>query len=88
MDHRGLPAVEAQPGADHLPRLRLLAVPAGGGRRALRGPGADVADHAGAALGIYNGCKAVADGRKVGPEVLLSGYRQNLPRLVRSAAST
>ena len=34
-------------------------------------------------LGIYNGCKAVADGRKAGPEVLLSGYRQNLPELVK-----
>lgn len=35
------------------------------------------------ALGIYNGCKAVAEGRKAGPEVLLSGYRQNLPELVK-----
>jgi hypothetical protein len=35
------------------------------------------------ALGIYNGCKAVADGRKVGPEVLFSGFRQQLPELVK-----
>ena len=35
------------------------------------------------ALGIYNGCKAVADGRKAGPDILLSGFRQNFPELVK-----
>jgi hypothetical protein len=35
------------------------------------------------ALGIYNGCKAIAEGRKVGPEILFSGFRQNLPELVK-----
>lgn len=35
------------------------------------------------ALGIYNGCKAVADGRKASPDILLSGFRQNLPELVK-----
>jgi hypothetical protein len=34
-------------------------------------------------LGIYNGCKAVAEGRKAGPDILLSGFRQNLPELVK-----
>lgn len=34
-------------------------------------------------LGVYNGCKAVAAGRKVGPDVLFSGFRQNLPELVK-----
>jgi len=34
-------------------------------------------------LGIYNGCKAVAEKRKVGPEVLISGFRQNLPEQVK-----
>lgn len=35
------------------------------------------------ALGIYNGCKAIAEGRKAGPEVLISGFRQNLPELIK-----
>jgi hypothetical protein len=35
------------------------------------------------ALGIYNGCKAIAEGRKAGPDILLSGFRQNLPELVK-----
>ena len=35
------------------------------------------------ALGIYNGCKAVGEGRKAGPDILLSGFRQNLPELVK-----
>ena len=34
-------------------------------------------------LGIYNGCKAVGEGRKAGPDILLSGFRQNLPELVK-----
>jgi hypothetical protein len=34
-------------------------------------------------LGIYNGCKAVAERRKAGPDILLSGFRQNLPELVK-----
>lgn len=34
-------------------------------------------------LGIYNGCKAVAERRKVGPEVLVSGFRQNLPEQIK-----
>lgn len=34
-------------------------------------------------LGIYNGCKAIAAGRKAGPDVLFSGFRQNLPELVK-----
>ena len=34
-------------------------------------------------LGIYNGCKAVAQKRKVGPEVLISGFRQNLPEQIK-----
>jgi hypothetical protein len=34
-------------------------------------------------LGIYNGCKAVAEGRKAGPDILLSGFRQNLPELIK-----
>ncbi len=34
-------------------------------------------------LGIYNGCKAVAEKRKVGPEVLISGFRQNLPEQIK-----
>ena len=38
------------------------------------------------ALGIYNGCKAVADGRKAGPDILLSGFRQNPPELVKIGA--
>ncbi|WP_347249304.1 BPSS1780 family membrane protein [Zoogloea sp.] len=34
-------------------------------------------------LGIFNGCKAVAERRKVGPDILFSGFRQNLPELVK-----
>lgn len=34
-------------------------------------------------LGIFNGCKAVAERRKVGPDILISGFRQNLPELVK-----
>ena len=34
-------------------------------------------------LGIFNGCKAVAEKRKAGPDILLSGFRQNLPELVK-----
>jgi hypothetical protein len=34
-------------------------------------------------MGILNGCKATAEGRKVGPEILLSGFRHNLPELVK-----
>ena len=34
-------------------------------------------------LGIFNGCKAVAERRKAGPDILLSGFRQNLPELVK-----
>ena len=35
------------------------------------------------ALGIYNGCKAIAEGRKAGPEILISGFRQNLPEQIK-----
>lgn len=34
-------------------------------------------------LGIYNGCKAVAEKRKAGPEILISGFRQNLPEQIK-----
>ena len=34
-------------------------------------------------MGILNGCQATAAGRKVGPEVLVSGFRKNLPELVK-----
>lgn len=34
-------------------------------------------------LGIYNGCKALAEKRKVGPDILLSGFRQNLPEQIK-----
>lgn len=33
-------------------------------------------------LGVLNGCRAVDAGRKVGPEVLLSGFKSNVPALV------
>ena len=35
------------------------------------------------ALGIYNGCKAVAENRKAGPEILISGFKQNLPEQIK-----
>ena len=34
-------------------------------------------------LGIYNGCKAVAQKRKTGPEILVSGFKQNLPEQIK-----
>jgi len=34
-------------------------------------------------LGIYNGCKAVAEKRKAGPEILISGFKQNLPEQIK-----
>lgn len=34
-------------------------------------------------LGIFNGCKAVAEKRKAGPEILVSGFKQNLPEQVK-----
>lgn len=34
-------------------------------------------------LGIFNGCKAVAERRKAGPEILVSGFRQNLQEQVK-----
>jgi len=34
-------------------------------------------------LGIFNGCKAVAEKRKAGPEILISGFKQNLPEQVK-----
>ncbi|MDD3352390.1 BPSS1780 family membrane protein [Zoogloea sp.] len=34
-------------------------------------------------LGIFNGCKAVHERRKAGPEVLISGFKQNFPELVK-----
>ncbi len=34
-------------------------------------------------LGIYNGCKAVAENRKAGPEILISGFKQNLPEQIK-----
>ena len=34
-------------------------------------------------LGIYNGCKAVAQKRKAGPEILVSGFKQNLPEQIK-----
>ncbi len=33
-------------------------------------------------VGVLNGCRAVDAGRKVGPEVLLSGFKSNVPALV------
>lgn len=34
-------------------------------------------------LGIFNGCKAAAERRKAGPDILISGFRQNFPELVK-----
>ena len=34
-------------------------------------------------LGVFNGCKAVAERRKVGPDILFSGFRQNLPEQIK-----
>src|SRR5574343_2108479 len=34
-------------------------------------------------LGIFNGCKAIAERRKAGPEILVSGFRQNLQEQVK-----
>jgi hypothetical protein len=58
-------------------------VPAGGRRRALRRPGADVADHAGPVAGHLQRLQGGCRGRKAGPDILLSGFRQNLPELVK-----
>lgn len=37
-------------------------------------------------VGIYNGCRAIDEGRKVGPETLFSGFRQNLPEQLKLGA--
>jgi hypothetical protein len=37
-------------------------------------------------VGIYNGCRAMAEGRRVGPETLFSGFRQNLPEQLKLGA--
>ncbi|NTV09624.1 MAG: hypothetical protein HGA47_02510 [Zoogloea sp.] len=34
-------------------------------------------------LGILNGCREIAAGRKPGPDILFSGFRTNLPALLR-----
>lgn len=34
-------------------------------------------------LGILNGCREVAAGRKAGPDILFSGFRANLPSLLK-----
>jgi hypothetical protein len=34
-------------------------------------------------LGVLNACRAVDAGRKVGPDVLFSGFRSNLPELIK-----
>jgi hypothetical protein len=33
-------------------------------------------------LGVLNGCRAIADGRKVGPDVLFSGFKANVAALI------
>lgn len=33
-------------------------------------------------LGVFNACRAIDDGRKVGPEVLFSGFKSNVQSLV------
>lgn len=34
-------------------------------------------------LGIFNGCKAVDEGRKAGPEILVSGFKQNVQEQIK-----
>jgi hypothetical protein len=38
-------------------------------------------------LGVLSGCRAVAEGRKVGPDILFSGFRNNLQALVTIGGS-
>lgn len=33
-------------------------------------------------LGVLNACRAVADGRRVGPDVLFSGFKSNVQALI------
>lgn len=34
-------------------------------------------------LGVLNACRAVNNGRKIGPDVLFSGFKSNLPELIK-----